>query len=255
MIRRLITLALAMLAVALFCGCMQVHTDTVIDKNGGGTATMSMSISQNVLEAIEQMQELDPDSEAGDLPNFDEIDEGEIKDRLKGFNVKLTKFEKKDVDGRQTVIMEYKFDDMKGLSVAMGSFMGDSDGDENGLGIFDAGDGNLVLRPATYDLPAWEEEEDEVEEEAEDMSMEQMDPEAMQKQMAIMGTLMASASELDVSMKITVPGDIVSTNAPEQDGRTSIWSINSNNMMTAGGDMKPEIVFSGKGVNIKPMTE
>lgn len=254
MIRRLMTLALAVLAVALFSGCVQLHSDTVIDKNGGGTATMTMSISEQTMDTLKQMQELDPDGDTSDMPDFDEMDEKEIKERLKGFDVKLTKFEKKTVDGRLTVTMEYKFDNMKGLSVAMGSFMGDSDGDDNGLGIFDAGDGNLVLRPATYDLPSWDDEEEDAEVE-EEMSMNEMDPEVMQKQMALGMQLMASAAELDVSMKITVPGDVVSTNAPEQDGRTSIWSINSSNMMTAGGDMAPEIVFSGKGLKIKPMTE
>ena len=73
----------------------------------------------------------------------------------------------------------------------------------------------------------------------------------MQKQMQVMGTLMGAMAELDVSLKITVPGDIIESNAPVQEGRTSIWAINSSNMMTAGQDMEPVITFSGKGLKIK----
>jgi hypothetical protein len=72
----------------------------------------------------------------------------------------------------------------------------------------------------------------------------------MQKSMEIMGKLMASASQLDVAMRITVPGEVVSNNAMRQEGNTLIWEINSSNMMTAGGGMEPEIVFSGKGLKI-----
>ena len=53
------------------------------------------------------------------------------------------------------------------------------------------------------------------------------DPEQMQKQMELMGKLMASISELDVSMKITVPGEIVESNAPTVEGNTSIWQWTS----------------------------
>jgi len=60
---------------------------------------------------------------------------------------------------------------------------------------------------------------------------------------------------MDVRLEITVPGDIVSSNAPQTEGRTSIWSINSSNMMTAGQNTEPEIVFSGKGLKIKPQTD
>ena len=66
---------------------------------------------------------------------------------------------------------------------------------------------------------------------------------------------MGDDAELDVSMKITVPGDIVTTNAPAQEGRTSIWTVNGDNMMTAGQDMNPVITFSGKGLDIKPLAE
>ena len=58
-------------------------------------------------------------------------------------------------------------------------------------------------------------------------------------------------SDLDILMKITVPGDVIESNAPQVDGRTSIWKIDSSNMMEQQGELEPVITFSGKGVKIK----
>ena len=95
-----------------------------------------------------------------------------------------------------------------------------------------------------------EDDEDEAADSAGESDAE-MDPAQMGKQMELMGKLMGAMSELDVRMSITVPGDIIATNAPAREGRTSVWTINSSNMMTAGMDMEPEITFSGKGLKIK----
>ena len=66
-----------------------------------------------------------------------------------------------------------------------------------------------------------------------------------------MGKLMASISELDIRMEITVPGNVLSSNAPAVEGRTSIWTINAANMMESqGGDMTPTIAFDKGGVAI-----
>jgi hypothetical protein len=157
------------------------------------------------------------------------------------------------VDGRETLNIILAFEDLKGLSFVMGRIMGEGGG--GGMGIFDAGDGNLVLRQAEYDFPDESEAEEEEAGAPTPEDMQNMDPQKMQKQMEIMGKLMGAMAELDVSFKITVPGDIVSSNAPETEGRTSVWAINSSNMMTMDQDMDPEIVFSGKGLKIKPLTD
>ncbi len=253
LIRRFAILLLPVFAMLLLGGCMQLHSETTIDKNGGGKAAFTISMSQSVAEAMKEMQELDSSGgPGGDMPSFSDLDKDEINRKVKEFGVELTKFKTGTVDGRETTEIEYTFKDMKGLSAAMGAIGAGGDSDDFGLGIFDAGDGNLVLRPASYDFPDWSEEEAE-EEDAMDMS--EMDPGAMGKQMEIMGKMMGAISELEVEMRITVPGDIVSTNAPQQEGRTSIWTVNSSNMMSAGQDMEPEIVFSGKGLKIKPQSE
>jgi hypothetical protein len=251
--RRLAMLALAALATLAFPGCVQMRSETIIDQSGGGTASITISMSQAVSDALEQMQEMDTEGgPGGDMPAFDDLDRATIEKRVTEFGVKLTRFEKGERDGRETLDIAYEFKDPKGLSAAMGAFLSGSESEENGLGIFDAGDGNLVLRPASYDFPDWD-AEDTTTDEATDPT--NVDPQQMQKQMALMGTLMSAIAELDVSMKITVPGDIVSTNAPAQEGRTSIWAVNASNMMSMDQNVEPEIVFSGKGLRITPQVE
>ena len=250
--KKFVILAAIMVGALSLSGCIQMHSDTVIDKDGSGTASMTLSVSTAVSDALVEMKEMDS-GQSGDMdfPMFDDINGDELKAAGKDHGVKVTKFEKKVVDERKTLDIVMEFKDLKGLSYVMGKVMGSEVGD--GMGIFDAGDGNFVLRQASYDFPAEpvEEEEEEVQSEG----PAEQNPEDMQKQMALMGTLMGSISELDVAFKITVPGDVVSSNAPLVEGNTSIWSINQSNMMSQDQDMEPEIVFSGKGLKIKPLTE
>lgn len=235
-------------------GCVQMHSETTINDDGSGTATLAIGISQSMLEAIKEMQELDPDA-SGDMemPAFDEIQRDRIEKAIKPYDVKLTEFEKSDADGRESIRLAFAFKDLKGLSAVMAATLGEDP--EDGMGIYETGDGNYVLKQARYDfsdmpLPEQEEEAEAPASEEADPAAEQT-PEQMQRQMELVGKMMASMSELDISVRITVPGDIIETNAPQQEGRTSIWTINSSNMMTAGEDMDPVITFSGKGVKIK----
>ena len=247
------TILAVLLAGALaLSGCVQLNSDTVIEKDGSGTAALTMSVSTAVADALAEMQELD-DGQSGDMdfPMFEDINQDDLDAAGKEHGVKIAKFERKVVDERKTLDIVMEFEDLEGLSYVMGKVMGGEVGE--GMGIYDAGEGNFVLRQATYDFPEEPAEEElEVEEETEPA---EPDPEAMQKQMALMGTLMGSISELDVAFRITVPGEIVSSNAPTVEGKTSIWSINSTNLLQQDQDMDPEIVFSGKGLEIEPLAE
>jgi len=245
--RTLLAIMIVILAAGL-SGCVRMYSTTDIQADGSGTATIELGMTQTVADALKELQEIDPDA-SGDqkMPSFADIDKAKIEERIKPYGVKLTQFEKTDADGRETVKMAFAFKDLKGMSAAMGAATGEEPGD--GLGIYQDADGNYVLKKATYDFPDYPgKAEEEAKEEKEPT---QPTPEQMQKQMEIMGKLMGAMSELDITMKITVPGDIITTNAPEQEGRTSIWTINSSNMMTAGQDMEPNIVFSSKGLKIK----
>ncbi|MGD9547099.1 MAG: hypothetical protein AB7V45_06045 [Candidatus Krumholzibacteriia bacterium] len=249
--------ALLVAAAALtLSGCIQMHSATTIEKDGSGTASFRLSFSQGVSDALKEMQGMDMDM-GGDMemPDFSKVDKAELEKAGKEHGVKITRFSRDPVDGRETLDIEMSFEDLKGLSFMMNKVMGESS-DNGGFGIFDNGDGNFILRSATYEYPDQpaEEAEEAVESET---TMPEMDPEMMGKQMELMGKLMASMSELSVHMEITVPGDIVKSNAPTVEGRTSIWTVDSSNMMSMQGesDMEPEIVFSAKGLKIKPQTE
>jgi len=109
-----------------------------------------------------------------------------------------------------------------------------------------------VLKTHTYDWPDIAEEDTEVEVEMSMDSMADLDFDKIQNQMELMGKMMGAISELEMKMKITVPGDIVESNAHQVEGRTSIWAIDSSNMTSEDGDMEPHIVFSSKCLKLKP---
>jgi hypothetical protein len=250
--KKLILGLVAIAAAASLTGCIQVNTSTDIKADGSGTASLAFGLSQSVAEAVKEMQALDPNS-TGDMeiPDFADIERTNIDKVAKQYNVKVTAFEKNDTDGRLSMRMAFAFEDLRGLSAVMAAAMGEEP--ESGLGIYATADGDYVLKAATYEFPDYPElDKPEAESEEQEASTPgEMTPEQMQKQMELMGKLMGAMAEMDIQMRITVPGDIITTNAPAQEGRTSVWVVNSSNMMTAGADMEPEITFSGKGLKIK----
>lgn len=249
--KRMLLCLLTAALVANLTGCFRAHSTTDIKADGSGTATLEFSLSQAVAAAIQEMQELNPEA-GGDMemPSISNIKQDKIEKAIKPYDVKLTAFESNSADGRESVSMTFAFADLKGLSAAMAAALDQSP--EEGMGIYETGDGNYVLKAATYDFSDYAESNDEEsEQEVQTEAPAEQTPEQMQKQMQVMGTLMGAMAELDVSLKITVPGDIIESNAPVQEGRTSIWTINSSNMMTAGPDLEPVITFSGKGLKIK----
>lgn len=254
--KKLLLLATTILAAINLTGCVIFHSVTEIKGDGSGVAELTMSMSPSVQEAIKELQAMDsPQSQDMDFPMMSELDKDTVEKAARGHGVKVRKFEKATADGRETVSIVLAFDDLEGFSYVMSHVMGEGDSNE-GMGIFDAGDGNYVLKGAEYDFTDVEEKAEEPADASSIEDMANMDPAQMQKQMEIMGKLMGAMGELDVSMKITVPGDIVKTNAPETDGRTSIWTVNSSNMMSMDqNNMEPEIVFSAKGLKLKPIKE
>ncbi len=249
--KNLLKMFLLVAVAALMTGCVQMHMDTEIKKDGSGTMEMTMSLSQVLSEVL---AEGGAEDDLEDLGKIMKMSEKEIKEKIKGHDIKLKKFSNKKVDGKETVHMVIEFKDLEGMSYAMSQIQGSGES-EGGMAIMDIGDGKYALRSYDYNWPVQEPAEEEVEEEDPMDAMESMDPEKMQKQMELMGKLMGAMGELDFSMKVTVPGDIIESNAPVVEGRTSTWSINASNMMTAGGDMEPDIVFSSKGLKMKALKE
>ncbi len=243
--KRPLVLALFLTLSLGLTGCMQVAMNTTIDKDGSGTMFMSYSMSQDVADALAELEEMGPMQGMGESPpNFSDFNKDELEKECKKYGATLKSFKEIDSDGRKGMEMEIGFKDLKSLNGVMSESM---EGSGGGFGIFKMDDGNYMLKGV--EAPESEEDMDEGEEEPE--TPQQPDPAQMGKMMEVMGKLMASASELEVTMKITVPGDVIEHNAPKIEGRTLIWEVNGENMMTAGQSMEePEIIFSGKGVDI-----
>lgn len=244
MLRLRLLITLALLAV-LSTGCVQMNMNTTIAEDGSGSMEMTMSLSPVLTESLDDLKALNPDEGLEDLDKLLEADKGELQAKVKGHGVNIKALDKTTVDGRETMHVALDFQDLEGLAYAMHELSGD---DSPGLAIVDNGDGTYVLRAFEYDFPAMP-EEDQAEEAPEEAP--QMDPAQMGKQMEIMGKMMSAMSELKFVMKVTVPGDVVSSNAPKVEGRTSIWTVDQTNMMSAGMDMEPDITFSAKGLKIK----
>ncbi len=244
------TLILAMsliLSVGL-TGCMQVEVDTVFDKNGGGTYAFTMTMSKEVEDALNELSSLEGDmsDEMDDIPDFANFDKDGYEKKLKKFDVKLKSYDNEIKNGIRTVNMLLEFKTFSGLQAAMASLMGDEDSIvitrlDNGDYLLESGDSGIVF----------DEEETEAEPETEP-SMEDMQAAMANagKSMEIMGKLMAHSGDLAMIMKITLPSDVIDHNAHRIDGRTCIWEINAETMMSSEG-MDPRIVFSGDGVDFK----
>ena len=243
-------------------GCVQMYSDTVIEKDGSGTASLTVSLSPMAAELAAEMKEMGMDGEQDmEMPVFDDINKDDFVKAAKGHGVKIKKFDKTTVDGRDQLDILMEFEDLKGLSFVMGSAMGGEAGD--GYGIFATADGNFVLKGTHYDFPPEEIEAAKKPEAAPKADSPESsetppmtDEEKAQKQMALMGKLMGAMAELDVKFTVTVPGEVIESNAPTVEGNTSIWAVNADNMMSQqGNNMEPVITFSSKDLKIKPIKE
>ncbi len=244
-----ISMAAIVLLPLLLTGCVHMHMETDIAKDGSGTFTMTYSMSETVAQSLKELEELGMpgQQDMDDAPTFDDFKKEEIEKACKEHNVKLQKFEHTTVDGRESLEMVLAFKNPNDLADALATTMEE----QGGMRLFKTTSGDYTLR--MVEMPETEEDdEDDVEEDDDSQEMTQMDPEKMGKSMEIMGKLMDSLSELDVAMRITVPGEILEHNAQRVEGRTLIWEINSSNMMTMSDetDMEPDIVFSSEGVKI-----
>ncbi len=240
-------LAITLVMTVMLTGCMQMDLTTVLDKNGGGTYAFTMTMSTEVEDALNELASMEGGmgDEMDDMPDFANFDKAGFEKKLAEYDVKLKKFGNDVKDGKRIVNLLLEFKNFEGLQAAMAATMGG----EDGIAITKLDNGNYLLKAADNEI-AFDAEEEVVESE-EEPSMEDMQAAMANagKSMELMGKLMAHSSELAMTMKITLPGDVIEHNAPKIEGRTCIWDINAENMMSADG-MEPRIIFSGDGVKI-----
>jgi hypothetical protein len=57
--------------------------------------------------------------------------------------------------------------------------------------------------------------------------------------------VLRNLADLDIRRTVTVPGEVISSNAPEVEGRTSIWTLNAANLLEIERvEMRPRILFT-----------
>jgi len=229
--------------VAALAGCVQIKMATDIAKDGSGTYTMTYSVSQEVEQTLAELNALGGEmaAEMDEAPDFADFDRDEFAAKIGKHGVKLVSYANDIVDGRRNVELKLSYPDLESFSEAVDGSFGGGGG---GMKITKQGDDYLL---SSYQTP-----KDEADEEVKEDAQEDMNA-AMQnaaKSMELMGRLMAHLSEMSMAVAITLPGDIVESNAHRVEGRTCIWEINANNMMQAEG-MEPRVVFSGKGLSLK----
>jgi hypothetical protein len=215
---------------------------------------MTYSMSAEVAKTMDELAALGGEKGMGEEMSLmpTDIDRAEFEKACRESGVTLKKFEESSPDGGKKMDMLLAFKSLDGLNRAMREGMkGDHDGS---FSIFKRADGNYVLR--TVKVKASDDEEPAEEPETDETESPDASIENAGKMMELMGKLMGSMSEMDVVMRVTVPGDVIEHNAPKLEGRTLIWEINADNMMTSGASMgDPVIVFSGKGLKIDAQME
>ena len=85
--------ALLLVTAFLCTGCIQMHMDTTIDKDGSGTMTMTYGMSPSVAEAMAELAEM-PGSDDEKAPTMDDFDEETLKKACKRHDCKLKDFSK-----------------------------------------------------------------------------------------------------------------------------------------------------------------
>lgn len=235
---RRMLLALALPVLTLAAGCIQLRTDLELDAKGGGTARVVLTADPQVLAARAELDKLGGEALGPALPEYATITRPYLEKRGAGHGVVITAFSKGAAGGRQTLDCTLKFADLKGVSWMLNDVAAALGG--AGLGYARGEGGNLVLKSRQYGFPA-----------PARPAAPAPTGESARRQAELATTLIGAIGELDVALNVTVPGDIVRSNAPQVSGRTSTWAINAGNLMNQQ-DVNPEIVFSGAGLAIKP---
>jgi hypothetical protein len=247
--RRLLAV-IFIISTCLCAGCVKMHMDTIIEKDGSGTCTISYGTSRAVSDALSNMEAAGGNAPLDANPLLpQDMSRSHIEELCRETGIALLDHRFIDDQDEVGLTMRLGFDDITDLSHFLNIMSGAASGSEvEQIGIFDEGDGQLVLKTETIEAVAPEP----YDEDGDDLMDDDLDMESMQDAFESMSVLMAHLQELDMRMTITVPGKVIHSNAMEVEERTSIWSFNAANMMQAADfDVQPLIRFEGEGISIK----
>ena len=239
-------LILALLSLTLlFAGCIEIQMETELKKDGSGTGKMELTLSPQVTEIMARYEGIS-DMPATDITHMANLDGKELQAVAGKANVKIKNFKSEVRDGRKTVSFKTEFKSLEDYSWVLGYVMDETGG---GFGVFAGEEGQLIFKEAMYDFSALEADDTEAEE------LTNPSEETMEKYLEMMDVIKGDMSALKFVHVIKVPGDVLESDATETKGRTCTWDLDFATILGDKDSMLPRIVFSSKGVKIKPMAD
>lgn len=244
MFKKMTLMVATLMMATLFTGCIKIKMETKLKKDGSGKGKVELTVIPKITKALEEVKDIPtmPETPIGNMAN---LDEDTLKEQIKGRDVKIKKFKNEIKDGSRKIKIEMDFKNLEDYSFVLSTIF---DEPGSGLGVFDAGDGNLRLKDAEYKIPAPDPA-------AEEEELVNPNDEAMEVYLELMPLINSTMGEVEVINIITVPGDVIESDATEIDGRTCTWTLDFATIRSDKDALKPNIVFSGKGMKIKPLAD
>lgn len=235
-------------------GCIQSDDATVLQKDGSGTAQISMTVDLSKFEQIAEMfkgfggaGEPGMEGEKPEEPKKDEgfaseMSEEKVREKLKEHpGIELVKYTNEKKDGKQVIQMELKFKDV--ADYAKAEFFGNKS-----VELVKNEDGSFTLK---FDPMAGQGDKMGG---GDDAGMGEADPMGGDPSM-MLGMMEPFLGTLEVKSKITLPGTITETNGTKDGESTVSWAFNWKSMMDSMKEKKPAswvVTFKGEGIELKP---
>ncbi len=226
----------------LSTGCLKIHIDTIIAADGTGRATIEFAMGREVADAVARLGELDETGRPGDpgLAAAGDLGRDALAADFEAAGVTVASHDLTDDATGVALVMELAFDQVADLSRALGTLQTDAlarRGEE--LRITRTEDDEFLLANTV------------VAGVADSTAADEPHPQPSSELLLNMKVLLDHVAELDIRRTITVPGEVISSNALEVEGRTSIWVINAANMLEEQDTgLDPRIVFASDGLQI-----
>ena len=244
---RLVLTLLSLSLIPFLTGCLEIRMETELKKDGSGKGSLELAIVPGVTEIMNRFADVEdmPDTDLTALAN---LDRDEVKAMAARADVRIKHFKSRVRDGRRTISMDMEFASLRDYSWVLGNVFDEVGG---GYGVFAGEEGQLILREAEYDFSDLQAGEKDVP--AENPEPVTPSDETLAKYFEMTEVIKNSFQEVKFVNVITVPGDIIESDATRQKGRTCTWTLDFSDIVSDKDNLKPRIVFSSKGLKIEPL--
>ena len=243
--RSLIGLTVLALTV-LGSGCVQVRMDTEITRDGSGSTTISYRMNRPVADAISRLASYQAGGPEAiqDYPAAMDLRRERIDTVCRATGAELVDHTfADDAEGRR-LSMTLAFPRIEVLSQVFAELDDAPGGERRELRLVRTPQDDYHLTSVAAS-PA---------EAAADTALPpagQWAPEDTHAAMRDMFVLLDHREELDVRITVTVPGEVINSNAMEVSDRTSIWVLNAATTgQPESPDFTPDILFSGEDLEL-----